>query len=38
MGDNDGNISLFRLCKDMEENDLKAVFLFKSHPDGLELI
>lgn len=31
MGDNDGNISLFRLSKEMENDDLKVVKLFKSH-------
>jgi hypothetical protein len=32
MGDNDGNISLFRLAKDMEDEDLKVLKLMKSHP------
>ena len=38
MGDNDGNISLFRLAKDMEETDLKVLKLLKSHPKGQDLI
>ena len=31
MGDNDGNISIWRLGNDMKEKDLKALKLFKSN-------
>lgn len=31
MGDTDGNISLFKIAPNMEDHDLKAIKLFKSH-------
>ena len=38
MGDNDGNISIWRIADNMGDKCLKAVKLFKSHPDTCELI
>jgi hypothetical protein len=31
LGDNDGNISVWRLANGMNDKDLKAMKLFKSH-------
>ena len=38
MGDNDGNISVWKLYKNMNSEDMKAIKLFKSHQDSREMI
>lgn len=38
LGDNDGNISVWRLSNDMKDNELKAMKLFKSHQNASQII
>ena len=38
IGDNDGNVSVWKICRDLELSEMKAIKLFKSHQEGQSMI